>query len=72
LQRGGVVDDPGTLTSSDRVLATTFDNLVALRNPVALKTLREIGCVTGANFVSATPISASHLKAIVDAGCADD
>jgi hypothetical protein len=72
LQRGAVVDDPGALTSSDRVLATTFDNLVALRRPVGIKVLRQIGCVTGANFVSATPISAAHLKAIVDAGYSDD
>lgn len=72
LQRGAVVDDLSKLTSAGRVLATTFDNLIALKNPVPLKKLREIGCVTGANFVSATPVSASHLKAIVDAGCKDD
>jgi hypothetical protein len=72
LQRSAVVEDPGALTSSNRVLATTFDNLIALRNPVNLRKLRQIGCVTGANFVSATPISATQLKEIVDAGCADD
>jgi predicted nucleic acid-binding protein/GNAT superfamily N-acetyltransferase len=72
LQRGAVVEDPSALTGSDRVLATTFDNLVPMRNPVTLKKLREIGCVTGANFVSATPISAAHLKAIVDVGCTDE
>jgi predicted nucleic acid-binding protein/ribosomal protein S18 acetylase RimI-like enzyme len=72
LRRGAVVDDLGTLTKSKRVLATTFDNLVVLRNPVPLRKLRQIGCVTKANFVSATPISAKHLTAIVEAGCADD
>lgn len=72
LRRGAVVSNPAALTSSDRVLATTFDNLLPLRNPVALKTLRKIGCVTGANFVSATPISSAHLRDIIDAGCADD
>jgi hypothetical protein len=72
LRRGAVVDNLGTLTKSERVLATTFDNLVALRKPVSLRKLRQIGCVTKANFVSATPISARHLTAIVEAGCTDD
>jgi len=72
LQRGAVVEDLKTLTKSDRVLATTFDNIVALRKPVSFEMLRQIGCVTGTNFVSATPISAKHLAAIVDAGCADE
>jgi ribosomal protein S18 acetylase RimI-like enzyme/predicted nucleic acid-binding protein len=72
LQRGAVVEDLATLTKSKRVLATTFDNLVVLRRPVSLACLRQIGCVTKANFVSATPISTAHLTAIVDAGCTDD
>jgi len=72
LQRGAVVETPGTLTKSERVLATTFDNLLVLRNPVHLKTLRKIGCATGANFVSATRISPSHLKAIVAAGWSNE
>jgi predicted nucleic acid-binding protein/GNAT superfamily N-acetyltransferase len=72
LRRGAVVEDLGTLTKSKRILATTFDNLVALRKPVTLRKLRQIGCVTKANFVSATLISERHLTAIVDAGCTDD
>jgi hypothetical protein len=68
LQRGAVVDDVGTLIRAARVLATTFDNLVILRRPVPFKTLRKIGCVTGANFVSATSIADKHLTAIIDAG----
>jgi hypothetical protein len=72
LRRGGVVDKLEDLTKSKRVLATTFDNLITLNKPVTLKKLREIGCVTKANFVSATPVSASHLAAIVGAGCIDD
>jgi hypothetical protein len=72
LQRGAVVDDVASLTKSSRVLATTFDNLVALRKPVSFETLRRMGCVTGANFVSATPISDEQLAAIVDAGCIDE
>jgi predicted nucleic acid-binding protein/GNAT superfamily N-acetyltransferase len=67
-RRGAVVDDIGSLTKSARILATTFDNLIEFSKPVTLKTLRQIGCVTKANFVSATPISAKHLSAIVEAG----
>ena len=72
VRRGAVVDDLGTITKSERILATTFDNLVVLRKPVPLTKLRQIGCVTKANFVSATPISAKHLTAIVEAGHTDD
>ncbi|MDT3683838.1 MAG: GNAT family N-acetyltransferase [Pseudorhodoplanes sp.] len=72
MQRAAVVDDPSTLTKSDRVLATSFDNLMALRNPVPLRRLREIGCADGSNFVSATPISAEQLEEIVSSGFPDD
>jgi predicted nucleic acid-binding protein/GNAT superfamily N-acetyltransferase len=72
LQRGGVVSDIEGLTKSTRVLATTFDNLVILREPVSFPVLRQIGCVPKTNFVSATPITADHLAAIVDAGFPDE
>ena len=68
LQRSAVVDDPSSLTKAGRVLATTFDNLMPLQNPVGLNKLREIGCVDGSNFVSATPISTDHLEKIVQLG----
>lgn len=71
-RRGAVVDDIGSLTKSDRILATTFDNLIEFNKPVTLEKLRQIGCVTKTNFVSATPISAKHLSAIVEAGDTDD
>jgi hypothetical protein len=69
LQRGGVIEDVEAISKSSRVLATTFDNLVILRKPVSFKMLRQIGCVTATNFVSATPITAKHLAAIIGAGC---
>jgi predicted nucleic acid-binding protein/ribosomal protein S18 acetylase RimI-like enzyme len=72
LRRGAVVDDLGTITKSERILATTFDNLVVLSKPVTFAKLRQIGCVNKANFVSATPISAKHLTAIVEAGQTND
>ncbi|MGY4189153.1 hypothetical protein [Bradyrhizobium sp. USDA 4459] len=71
LQRGGVVDDIKALTKSDRILATTFDNLVILHKPVSFRKLQELGCVSGANFVSATPITAKQLALIVHAGISD-
>lgn len=72
MQRGAVVVDLGTLTKSNRVLATQFDNLMPLKNPVTLQQLRKFGCVNKSNFVSATPISAAHLEEIVLAGFPDD
>lgn len=72
LERGGVVVDIEALTKSDRILATTFDNLVILKKPVSFKKLRELDCVSGANFVSATPITAKQLASIVHAGFSDD
>jgi len=71
LQRGGVVDDIESLTKSNRILATTFDNLVILHKPVSFRKLQELGCVSGANFVSATPITAKQLTSIVHAGFSD-
>lgn len=68
LQRGAVVENPKIFTKSGRVLATTFDNLIVLKTPVTLARLRQIGCVSKANFVSATRISAKHLQAILEAG----
>ncbi len=68
LQRQGVVDDLRGLTKQPRVLATTFDSLIPLRRPVPFGELRKIGCVDGANFVSAKPISWLHLAEIVKVG----
>lgn len=67
IRRQGVVDDVRRLTTANKILATTFDNIVALKNPVSLQKLREIGCANGANFVSATTITDTHLKSIVAA-----
>lgn len=72
LQRQGVVEDLRDLTKQSRILATTFDNLIPLKKPVTLRELREIGCADGANFVSAKPVSWSHLAKIVKAGFPDE
>lgn len=72
LQRGAVVEDVGELTKGERILVTTFDNLLHLKEPVMLQTLRKIGCVTPSNLVSATPITSAQLEEIVRAGFPDE
>lgn len=72
LQRGGVVTDLQQLNASTRVLASTFDNLLMLKNPVSFEALKKIGCVNRANLVSATPITSQHLAAIVKMGFANE
>lgn len=72
IQRAAVVENLKDITKSERVLATTFDNLLPLKRPVTLKELRKIGCAPKSNFVSATPISSEHLIAIVSAGFGDE
>lgn len=62
MQRGAVVEKPAILTKSSRLLATTFDNLIPLPRPIPMASLRQIGCVTRANFITATPISDVHLN----------
>jgi predicted nucleic acid-binding protein/GNAT superfamily N-acetyltransferase len=68
MQRAAVVDEPTKLTKSARVLVTQFDNLLPLKNPVNIEKLREFGCVSKSNLVSASPISAAQLEKIVRAG----
>ena len=65
LRRGGVVRKVGSLTASDRILATTFDNLVALEQPVTLEHLREMRCVGPSNLRTATPLEPHLLASIV-------
>lgn len=68
MQRAAVVENPGKITKSKRVLATVFDNLLPLKIPVALKVLKNIGCAPSSNFISAAQISSSHLEKIVVKG----
>jgi ribosomal protein S18 acetylase RimI-like enzyme len=56
------------LGRSGQVAVTEFDDLMLLRNPVRLSDLRKLGCVTGANFVTATRILHDQVVEIVKAG----
>jgi GNAT superfamily N-acetyltransferase len=56
------------LGRGEQIVVTEFEDLMLLRTPVRLADLRLIGCVGGANFVTATPISAVQAIAIAQAG----
>lgn len=51
-----------------QVVVTEFEDLMLLRSPVRLAYLRQLGCVGGANFITASPVSAEHAIEIVRAG----
>lgn len=70
MKRRGVLDANGLrhIGVGKRKLATAFDNIMAFKTPVPLNKLREIGCVDGANFVTAKRIEPHHLKKILDEG----
>jgi ribosomal protein S18 acetylase RimI-like enzyme len=72
MHRAAVVEDVTNLTKSEKVLVTTFDNLMPLKTSVSLSVLRKIGCVPGSNFVSATRISVPHLEQILLTGFPDE
>jgi hypothetical protein len=64
----GVIDDLGSLTASDDVLATSFDGLIRFPNPVSLDTLRQLGAVGPSNLQTATALPDLLLAAILDRG----
>lgn len=73
-KRRGVLDTEALrhIGRSETKLVTAFDNIMAFKNPVPLDKLREIGCVDGANFVTATCIEPHHLIRIVNEGMKDE
>lgn len=72
MQRAAVVEDLQEITKANRILATTFDNLLQLKTPVTFESLRKINCVPSSNFISATSISATQLQEIVRVGFPDE
>lgn len=68
--RRAVVDDVDPLSTSEDVLATTFDSVLPFPAPVTLETLREIGAVGTVNLQTATALSANSLQAILERGWA--
>jgi hypothetical protein len=70
LHRRGVLT-PHTMSrmgSKPYLLATTFDNITVFGRAVSLTRLRRLGCVSGANLVTATPVSAGQVEAICEEG----
>ena len=63
-----VVDDLDTVTTTDDVLLSTFDNLMPFPRPVSFKRLKSLDAVGKANFVSAQAISNDKLSKIVADG----
>jgi GNAT superfamily N-acetyltransferase len=61
-------DDLTELSSSERIAATSIDNIMKLRRPVPLKRLRELGCVDGANLITSRSITSNHLHEILSEG----
>lgn len=66
----GVLDDQQivSVTSSNDVLATRFDNIIIFRAPVSFSKLKKLDCVGGANLVKAQNISAAQLVSICSQG----
>ena len=56
---------------SSKVTETSFDNIFIFKTPVPLKRLRELGCVDGANLVSARAVSYERLIEVVREGRVD-
>jgi GNAT superfamily N-acetyltransferase len=66
--RRAVVDDVEPLSTSEDVLATTFESVLPFPAPVTLETLRGIGAVGTTNLQTATELSASSLQVILEHG----
>ena len=67
---GGVVSEEEikALSSGIQIAATTVDNVMKLRQPVALKRLREFGCVDGSNLITSRLITSDQLQQIIIKG----
>lgn len=70
LLNSGVVaeDELKSLSSGDRIAATTVDNVLRLRKPVSLKDLRNFGCVDGSNLITSKSITSVQLEKILTKG----
>jgi GNAT superfamily N-acetyltransferase/predicted nucleic acid-binding protein len=73
VKQRGVLDDR-TLehrSVSKEVTETSFDNIFLFKSPVALKRLRQLGCVDRSNLVSARTISFDKLAEVIKEGRID-
>lgn len=73
---GGLAQLRGVLSSRDiqamakgqNLCVTEFDNLMRFRKPVALATLKEIGCADGAHLVTARSLDTKALTKLIEIG----
>lgn len=56
------------ISETNDVLASTFDNLIILPNPVSIERLRQINCSDPANFVTAWRITSEQFHRILEEG----
>jgi GNAT superfamily N-acetyltransferase len=63
-----VVDSVEEFSTTDDVLLTTFDNLIPFPHPVGFQALKKLGCVGGANLISAVSLSSEQITSILTCG----
>jgi predicted nucleic acid-binding protein len=70
LLRHGVLDleEIEAITTKGQVAATVFDNLIRLRSPISLHSLRALGCIDDANLVGARQLTSEQFSAIIQKG----
>ena len=66
----GVLDleEIEAISTRGEVAATVFDNLIRLRSPITLQSLRALGCVDQANLVGARQLTSEQFSAIIQKG----
>ena len=72
-KRRGVLDNRTLEQRSvgKSVTETSFDNIFLFKSPVTLQRLRRLGCVDGANLISARSIPFEQLAQVVKEGHID-
>jgi hypothetical protein len=63
-----VVDSVEDFSTTDDVLVTTFDNLMAFPKPVDFSALKKLNAVGGINLVSAVPLTSDQVTSILNDG----
>lgn len=73
VKQRGVLDDRTLEQRSvgEEVTETSFDNIFLFNSPVALKRLRQLGCVDGSNLISARTILFDKLSQVIKEGRID-
>lgn len=70
LERRGVLSEKlrRRMRYSHQVAIAFFDNIMRLRKPIGLQPLRQMGCIDGANLVTARSLHAEQLHGLVTEG----